>query len=432
MDPQRPPDLLGDSSAAVRRRRRSSTVLAVLACAVLATTRPARAMQFDLVDVSPSEVMVGGRGPIVRGDAARLERALASVPPEKRLLGLALDSPGGTVVDGVELARMIRDRGLAVVVPSNSKCASACFLMLVAAPRRLAANDALVGVHGASDEGKETEVSMAMTTAMARAAAELGVPPTIIGKMVGTAPSRMEWLTPADLNAMGVVVYDDADAPTMARRAAPAGGPPARPSFRDGRLDRIAWEQWLAPLRGPYRDGALFWAIRRDLPQPGSCLGPNGASRGDFTLGCEEAKRRLAASDARLRASAEYRQGWNSEVPSEARAAQPARAEVEFEGAIFCGQEPTRLLLRLLPAADLAHRRAVYTLGPGRTGASVVEGRLDLAGGTIDLAPTMVAQRNDAIGPLGLQGRSDDGGRTFTGRVTANPRCTLFTLKRLG
>jgi len=145
MDPQRPPDLLGDSSAAVRRRRRSSTVLAVLACAVLATTRPARAMQFDLVDVSPSEVMVGGRGPIVRGDAARLERALASVPPEKRLLGLALDSPGGTVVDGVELARMIRDRGLAVVVPSNSKCASACFLMLVAAPRRLAANDALVG-----------------------------------------------------------------------------------------------------------------------------------------------------------------------------------------------------------------------------------------------------------------------------------------------
>ena len=68
---------------------------------------------------------------------------------------------------------------------------------------------------------------------MARAAAELGVPPTIIGKMVGTAPSRMEWLTPADLNAMGVVVYDDADAPSVMavtrRRAATAGvAQPAR------------------------------------------------------------------------------------------------------------------------------------------------------------------------------------------------------------
>src|SRR6516162_67860 len=185
-------------------------LLAVSLAAIL-PPRPATAMQFEVVDVSATEAMIGGRGPIVRGDAARLERAFASVSTSKQLLGVALDSPGGTVMDGAELARIIRDKGLAVVVPSNSKCASACFLLLAAAPHRLAANDALIGVHGANDDGQDTEVAMAMTTAMARAAAELGVPTTVIGKMVETSPSRIEWLTPADLRAMGVVIYDDAD-----------------------------------------------------------------------------------------------------------------------------------------------------------------------------------------------------------------------------
>ena len=92
--------------------RSGSAVLVALSLAAILASRAAVAMQFDLVDVSPTEVMIDARGPIVRGDAGRLERALASVPPARRLLGLALDSPGGTVLDGAELARMIRDKGL--------------------------------------------------------------------------------------------------------------------------------------------------------------------------------------------------------------------------------------------------------------------------------------------------------------------------------
>lgn len=419
-----------------------SALLVALSLAAVLSLRPAAAMQFEMVDVSPTEVMIGGRGPIVRGDAGRLEKALASAPATKRLLGLALDSPGGTVLDGAELARMIRDKGLAVVVPSNSKCASACFLLLAAAPHRLAANDALIGVHGANDDGQDNEVAMAMTTAMARAAAELGVPPVIIGKMVETSPSRIEWLTHADLRSMGVLVYGDEDAGTVVRgaTAAVAQPGPAQPrdtpkalSAEDGRADRLAWQGWLATLRGPYRDGAMFWSSQRGMPQPPSCFGPNGVSRGDFTLGCEAAKQRLALSDAKSRASADYRMGWSGESPSEPT---QVSAEAEFEGAVFCGQQPTHLTLKLLPAPDPAHRRAIYNLGPDSTGRSAgtgsfsIEGRLDLSGGTIDLRPATIPSRTDAVGLIGLQGRSEDGGRTFTGRVTANPRCTMFTLKR--
>lgn len=404
-------------------------------------------MQFELADISTTEVMIGGRGPIVRGDAGRLEKALASVPSTKRLLGLALDSPGGTVADGAELARMVRDKGLAVVVPANSKCASACFLMLAAAPRRLAANDALIGVHGANDDGQDTEVAMAMTTVMARAAGDLGVPPVIIGKMVETSPSRIEWLTHADLRAMGVFVYGDADAQSVMRGDTPAAATPVAAqqrsvpralSVEDGRADRLAWEGWLATLRGPYRDGAVFWASQHLMPQPSSCFAPNGVSRGEFTLGCEAAKQRLTMSDAKSRASADYRIGWTGRASIESdRQPEQFRAEAEFQGAVFCGRTPTHLSLKLLPAPDAAHRRAIYNLGPDTTGRSAasgsvaMEGRLDLSGGTIDLRPATIPPQNDVLGPIGLQGRSEDGGKTFTGRVTANPRCTMFTLQRV-
>jgi hypothetical protein len=427
---------------------RSATVsLAILLLAAVAPPRPAGAMQFEPTGLSGTDVVIAGRGPIVHGDAARLERALASVPDGKHIVGLALDSPGGTVVDGAQLAQIIRERGMAVVVPANSKCASACFLMFAAAPHRLAAGDALIGVHGASDHGKDTDVAKEMTTIMARKAAELGVPSAIIGKMVVTSPSRVEWLTHEDLQSMDAVIYDDNDTPAMPRQPTPVvarplpslppSPVPAASPYDQGRSERRAGETWLASLRGPYRDGASFWSGQRVLPQPGSCSGPNGISRGEFTAGCEAAKQRLAASDAKARASPDYRIGWNS-GPTSAPALVPARAEAEFQGAIFCGSEPTRLTLRLLPADDPRHRRALYSLGSGSADrarpseAFAVEGRLDLAGGAIDLRPASIASQPAATGIVGLQGRSDDGGRTFAGRVTANPRCTLFTLKRTG
>ena len=283
---------------------------------LLGLAAPAQAMQFEQIPTSATELMLGGRGPIVKGDAARLEQALAAVPAGQRLLALALDSPGGNVVEGEQLARLIRARALSVVIPSNSKCVSACFLLFAAAPRRLAASDALVGVHSASEEGEETGTSLAVTTLMARAAAELGIPPAIIGKMVQTTPGRVEWLTPADLASMNVIVYDDGGQPAPAGAPAPVRAlprpAPAGPGLAAGREDRRAWEAWVAGLRGASRDGALFAAEQLGAAHPVSCFGPNGVSLGDFSRGCEAAWQRLAPVQPRLRGNPDYLAGWNS------------------------------------------------------------------------------------------------------------------------
>jgi hypothetical protein len=458
---------------------------------------PARAMQFEQVQISSTEVILGGRGPIVKGDAPRLEQALAALPQSKRLLALALDSPGGLVTEGEQLAALIRTRKLPVVIPSNSQCVSACFLLLAASPHRMAASDALVGVHSANENQKETDISLAVTTLMARDAAKDGIPAAIIGKMVETTPGRVEWLTPADLTLMNVAVYDG-DTPTATRQPViasirPAGpgpspappspaplpqaplpqaplpqasvspapppqasvrpaSPPqasAGPGFTAGRDDGRAWDTWLAGLRGPYRDGAVFAQAQSGLPRPGSCYGPNGANRGDFTLGCEVARQRLAPVATRLAVNAAYAAGWNS-------ASQPIQTgtstEAEYQGAYFCGRQMAHLTLKILPPAGKilppagqvapqpgeARRRATFSFGPEPTspdvprGAFIVEGSIDLQGGALTLAPVAWISQPQGYNWLGLSGRSDDGGRTFSGHVTDSSTCTIFTLKRVG
>jgi hypothetical protein len=432
---------------------------------------PARAMQFEQVQISTTEVILGGRGPIVKGDTARLEQALAGVPQAKRLLALALDSPGGLVTEGEQLAALIRTRKLPVVIPSNSQCVSACFLLLAASPHRLAASDALVGVHSANENQQETDISLAVTTLMARDAAKDGIPPAIIGKMVETTPGRVEWLTHADLTSMNVSVYDG-DTPTATRKpvtpgapetagvpqtasipqttGVPQGGPgtvqvpvaapplpPAGvpPGFAAGRDDRRAWDGWLLGLRGPYHDGAVFALTQIGQRAPGACPGVNGGNRTDYALGCEAARQRLGPVATRLAVNADYAAGWNNaSLPVPAG----ATAEAEYQGAYFCGRQVAHLTLKVFPLAGEPRRRAMFSFGPEPTspdvprGAFIVEGSMDVRGGLMALAPVKWVSQPPGYNWLGLTGRSDDGGKTFSGRVTESPVCTIFTLKRVG
>jgi hypothetical protein len=461
--------------------RMRSGLVAGLAC-LLGLALPgsaAQALQFDQMTVSPTEVIVGGRGPIVKGDTDRLQRALAAVPPGQRLLGLAFDSPGGNVVEGEQLAKLIRARGLAVVIPSNSKCVSACFLLLAASPRRLAASDALVGVHSASEEGQETDTSLAVTTLMARVASEMGIPPAIIGKMVSTKAASVEWLTHADLISMDVTIFDN-DAPSAARQASTQAGteiapgpmpaaPQPRPqteplpqqalnqppailapppsavpptAYASGRDDRRAWNTWLAGQSGPYRDGAVFALGQFEMARVASCYGPQGASRGDFTTGCESARQRLAGVEVRLRANPDYAAGWNGTgIGTTTAATQPIRPtqpmEAEYEGAYFCGRQVAHLTLTVFTAGDGPRRRAMFSFGPGPTspnmprGAFIVEGAIDLNGGEMSLTPVKWVSQPGSYNWLGLSGRSTDGGRTFAGRIIDSTNlCTIFTLQR--
>jgi hypothetical protein len=116
----------------------------------------------------------------------------------------------------------------------------------------------------------------------------------------------------------------------------------------------------------------------------------------------------------------------------------PSSPGASYQGAYFCGQRVARVTLRVLPQAGEPRRHAILSFGPEPTspdvprGAFMVEGSIDLHGGELSMAPVKWVARPPGYNWLGLSGRSDDGGKTFSGRTLNNSACTIFTLRRMG
>jgi hypothetical protein len=127
------------------------------------------------------------------------------------LFGFALNSPGGLISEAETIAKMIHSiSGARTIVGDENICASACFLIFAAGQRKMVHYRAKVVVHATSSgEQLENIAALAATTAMARDAAELGVPASIVGKIVATPPGRMDVLSRADLMSMGAVIVDE-------------------------------------------------------------------------------------------------------------------------------------------------------------------------------------------------------------------------------
>ena len=82
------------------RNTRTAALVCLGSALAPAPVRSTFAMQFEAVAIAANEMIVGGRGPIVKGDATRLEQALAAISQSQQVLALALDSPGGNVSEG--------------------------------------------------------------------------------------------------------------------------------------------------------------------------------------------------------------------------------------------------------------------------------------------------------------------------------------------
>lgn len=82
------------------------------------------------------------RGEIGFGSFKALQRALAIKP---KLALIQVESPGGYVIEGMAMAKLIQDSGLDTV--SMEKCASACTLLLAAGQERYLGPSTRIGFH---------------------------------------------------------------------------------------------------------------------------------------------------------------------------------------------------------------------------------------------------------------------------------------------
>lgn len=146
--------------------------------------------------------VIGLDGEIKAGDVEKFKTAVKAINGSGRnVYALRLNSSGGNIAEAVSIADIVQFGRMAAIVPAGAECASACFIIFAAGNEKYADYTAFIGVHGASDySGQENGTA---TVAMARIVKELGVPSSIIGKMVVTPPDQIIWLTPDDLRAMG-------------------------------------------------------------------------------------------------------------------------------------------------------------------------------------------------------------------------------------
>jgi hypothetical protein len=144
-------------------------------------------------------------GKIEQNDPLLLMTVLDSSKSKNvKVWGILLNSAGGSVDAGLQLALIIRQNHLSTFVTTNNTCTSACFYLFAAGEKRWAENGAKVGVHSAAENGLETDKATAATIRFSRMLATLNVPDSILGKIVRTPPQNMYYLTPQDLASMGV------------------------------------------------------------------------------------------------------------------------------------------------------------------------------------------------------------------------------------
>jgi hypothetical protein len=169
---------------------------------------PATAADLKSSALKDGRVVISISGDIAEGDTDAFKAAIKIANDAGKLVSsVRLNSPGGNLLEGAQLAEVVKFAKMATNVGQGATCASACFLIFAAGETKFANYTAQIGVHGASDQaGRETPQSGAATVSMARIAKELGVPAAIIGRMVVTPPNEMVWLSPADLQSMGTTM----------------------------------------------------------------------------------------------------------------------------------------------------------------------------------------------------------------------------------
>jgi hypothetical protein len=179
-----------------------ATIRKLLAIAVICFAGECAGMEISRVTGCSGDVLKV-RGIIERGDYLRLKSYFG----ERKIVGLHLDSDGGSLEEGFLIARFAERKRLTVYV--SDECDSACAFIFLTSRKRYISRGAKIGVHAVSNaHGGEDAATIRDTIQLARLSARLGIPSSVIGRMVTTPPGKMSYLDERDLRALKTIVRD--------------------------------------------------------------------------------------------------------------------------------------------------------------------------------------------------------------------------------
>jgi hypothetical protein len=172
--------------------------LVALLLVLIAALQPVGAVQIDRVRTELGMVL-RLRGGVKDGDYGRFKSILQG----GSFVGLDIRSGGGSLKNGLEIAEIVRDKGL--VVYASRECYSVCAFIFFAAKERYIGRGNKIGVHSVSNQrGKEDAETARSTIIVSRLLAGLGIPHSIIGKIVATPATKITFLNDHELAGLNV------------------------------------------------------------------------------------------------------------------------------------------------------------------------------------------------------------------------------------
>ncbi|HQS17147.1 hypothetical protein [Reyranella sp.] len=172
---------------------------------VVAVVPRAEAMTFSTVTRADGLRIVLAEGSVADGDAERLRVALRSADRDHAgFKVMALDSPGGAIVEAFAMVDVMDREKVATVVRPGAACASACaqVLFLSGGHRTIEGNGRL-GLHACHTAGDRTR-SVACNELIARNAVARGTPyGSIMVFLHLTGPTQMTWMGSEEAHYLG-------------------------------------------------------------------------------------------------------------------------------------------------------------------------------------------------------------------------------------
>lgn len=182
---------------------------------VLAWSETAAGMEFGWDKEQPLAWHLFIKGEINKGDYERfrnfIKRDFDSYVSSARYVKLS--SSGGDVVEALKLASLLKKLYVTVYVRGDDRCASACFLLFVAASSRFVDRADEIGIHRAyfsSDYFANLRPSQAeqrhkeLEETLRVFLRDNSVPTDLMERMNRTSSEEIYWLTETDLDRIGI------------------------------------------------------------------------------------------------------------------------------------------------------------------------------------------------------------------------------------
>jgi len=160
-------------------------------------------------------------------DILRFKQISKSLPPQTIV---RLESPGGSLLAGIEMGKVIAASGFATSV--TTICASSCALAWLAGSPRILSPSAKVGFHLAYKSNTDQTESGAGNALVGSYVSGLGFGENVVRYITSAAPDDMQWLSSRDADLLGIdiVVSEDRDVRSVTNETSPTDNEAVDPS----------------------------------------------------------------------------------------------------------------------------------------------------------------------------------------------------------